>query len=58
MSSPSSSQSEHAPALASSSRTPLSSSPAQDDSDDGLEIQNEELLAEDPFSDDIGLGGR
>ena len=59
MSSPSSSQSGHAPALASSSRTPPSASPAEDSqSDDGLEIENDELLAtEDPLHEHGALEG-
>ena len=59
MSSSSSNQSGHAPALASSSRTPLSASPVEGDhSDDGLEIQDEELLAEDPLRESGGLNER
>ena len=50
MSSPSSNHSGHARATASSSRSPLSASPGEDDfSDDGLEIQDAELLADDPL---------
>ena len=52
MSSSSSTQSGHAPPLASSSRTPPSTSPEGDDySEDGLDIHDAELLAEDPFQD-------
>ena len=52
MSSPSSNQSGHAPAHASSSRSPLSASPGDDGfSDDGLDITNDELLADDPLHD-------
>ena len=59
MSSPSSSQSGHAPAIASSSRTPLSISPEQDDSsDDGLEFHHAELLAEDPLHENGSPDGR
>ena len=49
MSSSSSTQSGHGAAIASSSRTPPSTSPAEDDSDDGLDIGREELLADDPL---------
>lgn len=54
MSSSSSNQSSHAPAVASSSRSP----PTDDDhSDDGLDIDNHELLADDPLHGDGGLDG-
>ena len=53
MSSSSSSGSGYAQALASSSRTPPSTSPANEDySDDGLDIQDSELLADDPLHED------
>ena len=52
MSSSSSNRSPNAPVLASSSRSPRS----EDDlSEDGLDIGNEELLADDPFHEDGAL---
>ena len=58
MSSSSSDRSGHVPAFASSSRSPLSASPGDDDSDDGLQIGDEELLADDPLNGNGGLNGR
>lgn len=59
MSSSSSDRSGYAHAAASSSRSPLSASPGQDDgSDDGLDIGEEELLADDPLHGDGALNGR
>jgi hypothetical protein len=59
MSSSSSNQSGHAPAIASSSRSQLTPSPGEDDfSDDGLDIGNEELLADDPLHGDGHLNER
>lgn len=52
MSSSSSNQSSHAPAVASSSRSPQIE---DDQSDDGLDIDNNELLADDPLNGDGGL---
>jgi hypothetical protein len=46
------------PALASSSRSPLSASPREDDlSDDGLEIGEQALLEDDPLHDNGALNG-
>lgn len=54
MSSSSSNHSTHAPAVASSSRTP----PTDDDaSDNGLDIGDHELLADDPLHEEGGLDG-
>ncbi len=58
MSSSSSNQSGHAPALASSSRSPLSASGEDDPSDDGLEAADEELLADDPLHENGAVDGR
>jgi hypothetical protein len=58
MSSSSSNQSGHAPALASSSRSPLSASGEDELSDDGLEIPEEELLADDPLHENGAFNGR
>ena len=58
MSSSSSNHSGHAPAIASSSRSPQSASPDEDSlSDDGLDIQNSELLADDYLHDDVAVNG-
>lgn len=58
MSSSSSNHSGHAHPVASSSRSPLSASPREDDfSDDGLEIQDAELLADDPLHENEGVNG-
>ena len=58
MSSSSSNHSGHAPALASSSRSPLSASGEDELSDDGFEIANEELLADDPLHENGAVNGR
>lgn len=58
MSSPSSSQSGHAPAIATSSRTPLSVSPPDEDYNDALELHDDELLAEDPLHENGSPDGR
>lgn len=56
MSSSSSAQSGHAPAHASSSRSPLPLTPEDDTlSEDGLDIGNEELLADDPLHEDVSF---
>ncbi|EME45163.1 hypothetical protein DOTSEDRAFT_71014 [Dothistroma septosporum NZE10] len=56
MSRSSSSRSPNAPAVASSSRSPPSIPPESDDSDDGLELRSEELLANDPLHSNGTLG--
>lgn len=55
MSSSSSNQSAHAPAVASSSRTPPTDD--EDASDNGLAIGDHELLADDPLHEEGGLDG-